>query len=86
LTSQTSLVHCTPKIKYEVEMPIYEYQCQECKERFDKFVRSISAEVEIVCPNCGSKQVRKGFSLFASKGGSAKSTAALSASACAPSG
>lgn len=66
-------------------MPIYEYRCQECGECFDKFVRSISAEVEVVCPSCGSKQVHKGFSTFASSS-SGSAVAAVPSAACAPSG
>ena len=68
-------------------MPIYEYQCENCGEHFDKFVRSISAEVEVDCPSCGSAQVRKAFSLFASKGSNGGTAASLpAASNCAPSG
>ena len=67
-------------------MPIYEYQCQTCNERFDKFLRSISAEVEVVCPSCGSKQVRKAFSLFASRGSDSGTAAQSSSPVCAPSG
>jgi len=67
-------------------MPIYEYQCKECKERFDKFVRSISAEVDVVCPSCGSSQVRKGFSLFASQGNRSGTAPIPSAPVCAPTG
>jgi len=33
-------------------MPIYEYQCQKCRERFEKR-RSISEEPLIVCERCG---------------------------------
>ncbi len=67
-------------------MPIYEYQCQECNERFDKFIRSMLAEVEVVCPNCGSEQVNKGFSTFASRGGNGGSVTIPSTPTCAPPG
>jgi putative FmdB family regulatory protein len=68
-------------------MPIYEYQCQECGEHFDKFVRSISAEVDVACPKCGSLEIRKGFSTFASRGTNGGSSAAISsAPTCAPTG
>jgi len=67
-------------------MPIYEYRCEECNESFDKFVRSISAEIEVRCPKCDSEQVRKSFSLFASKGSRATGAAGLAAAGCAPSG
>ncbi|MBN1318684.1 MAG: zinc ribbon domain-containing protein [Anaerolineales bacterium] len=66
-------------------MPIYEYSCQECETRFDKFVRSMSAEDEVTCPSCGSKQVRRGFSTFASRGDSGFSVNPAPSN-CAPSG
>ena len=66
-------------------MPIYEYQCEQCGERFDKFVRSMFSEVEVDCPSCGSAQVRKGFSTFASRG-DAITTSIGSGSNCAPTG
>ena len=65
-------------------MPIYEYQCQECNKRFDKFVRSFSAEDQVACPTCGSQQVRKGFSTFASLSSSTGSAAISSAPNCTP--
>jgi putative FmdB family regulatory protein len=41
-------------------MPIYEYRCQACDERFDKLVRSSRREgVEILCPVCQSGDVRR---------------------------
>lgn len=66
-------------------MPIYEYQCEQCGERFDKFVRSMFTEAEVVCPSCESTQVRKGFSTFASRGDTVTASVS-SASNCAPTG
>jgi putative FmdB family regulatory protein len=34
-------------------MPTYEYECRNCKHRFDRF-QSISAEPVKVCPECGA--------------------------------
>jgi putative FmdB family regulatory protein len=68
-------------------MPIYEYQCEACQHHFDKFVRSMLTETEVRCPACGSSQVRKGFSTFASRGANGGSAAMTApASSCAPSG
>jgi putative FmdB family regulatory protein len=33
-------------------MPTYEYECQRCQHRFDRF-QSMSAEPVKICPNCG---------------------------------
>lgn len=40
-------------------MPIYEYTCQSCRRRVTLFFRSftLAAEVEPVCPYCGSKDL-----------------------------
>jgi len=45
-------------------MPIYEYRCRRCGERFEKFVRSLSARQVLECPRCGSDEVEKAISLF----------------------
>jgi len=48
-------------------MPIYEYRCTECREKFEKLVFS-SSENDVKCPNCGSKQTEKLMSMFSSCG------------------
>jgi putative FmdB family regulatory protein len=63
-------------------MPIYEYQCSECGERFEKWQRSMVCTEETHCPKCGSQRVKKAVSLFG-KGGST-SGEPLSDSSCAP--
>lgn len=45
-------------------MPIYEYQCDECGERFELFVRSVAQREAPTCPKCRSQRVRKAISLF----------------------
>ena len=45
-------------------MPVYEYQCLECGEKFDKLVRSMSSSPEIECPKCGGRKVKKLLSVF----------------------
>jgi putative FmdB family regulatory protein len=41
-------------------MPIYEYQCETCSERFDKLFRSIGqAPAGVTCPACQSTDVRR---------------------------
>ena len=46
-------------------MPIYEYQCQECGEEFEKLIRSPE---KIECPECGG-DVKKLLSRFGFKMG-----------------
>jgi putative FmdB family regulatory protein len=59
-------------------MPIYEYCCDECGEKFELFVRSFSQRTAPICPKCGSQSVRKAVSLFGvgGAGGSSKTSAA----------
>lgn len=66
-------------------MPIYEYECSSCGERFEKFVRLMSAQPEVACPKCGSKQVTKTLSLFGVSSSSSTSTSSFAGS-CAPTG
>jgi len=45
-------------------MPIYEYMCNKCNESFSLLQRVGITESDTVCPKCGSKEVRKKFSIF----------------------
>jgi putative FmdB family regulatory protein len=68
-------------------MPIYEYTCQECDKEFEKFVRSMTSNTEIRCPQCGSAHVKKGWSAFATSGSNGGgAAAAAAAAACSPGG
>jgi len=72
-------------------MPIYEYVCQDCDEKYEKFVRSLSAKIELTCPKCGSHNAEKALSVFGAVGGSSTSSGASSnfgssAAACGPIG
>jgi putative FmdB family regulatory protein len=49
-------------------MPIYEYICDSCNERFEKIV--INKQQEISCPKCSSKKASIQLSVFATAGGS----------------
>ena len=44
-------------------MPIYEYACPGCGERFEKLVRRFGEAVS--CPTCASADVAKQLSVFA---------------------
>lgn len=50
-------------------MPIFEYRCKDCGEKFETLVYSSSGDDEIECPECGSAQTEKQMSMFASSGG-----------------
>ena len=55
-------------------MPIYEFDCRPCKERFELLI-GISRVGEAKCPKCGSGRVRRVMSMFAARtsGGSSHS-------------
>lgn len=41
-------------------MPIYEYRCQGCGQRFEKLVLTIDRDPEgLACPQCDSLEVRR---------------------------
>jgi putative FmdB family regulatory protein len=63
-------------------MPIYEYKCSECGERFEKWQRSMSCEEAARCLKCGSQRVKRAVSLFATSGST--DGGSLSDSSCAP--
>ena len=48
-------------------MPLFEFVCTTCEKDFEELVRSSSAIDEVTCPVCGSTQVKKKISKFASK-------------------
>jgi putative FmdB family regulatory protein len=69
-------------------MPLFEFVCGECSRPFEELVRSISAVQDVTCPACGSSQVNKKISTFASRlsGSSAFSLGASSAASCSTGG
>jgi putative FmdB family regulatory protein len=49
-------------------MPIYEYRCMACDERFEELVRN--PDVAVACPSCGGAGAERLLSVFAGVGGS----------------
>ncbi len=48
-------------------VPLYEYQCQHCGQRFEKLVRLSELDRPISCPHCGSEQTTRQLSTFAAR-------------------
>jgi len=44
-------------------MPLYEYKCCKCGEKFEELVSSSDATVR--CPECGSEETERLISVFA---------------------
>ena len=42
-------------------MPLYEYECESCKNRFEKIMKYSDPPID-TCPKCGNGPVRKLFS------------------------
>lgn len=65
-------------------MPIYEYLCNDCGERYEKLVMSKSQAIE--CPKCASRKKTAQLSVFsaATKGsnGASASSASSGGGAC----
>lgn len=63
-------------------MPLYEYVCSTCGQRFDKMVRFSELDQRPECPHCHSSETRKQISTFAtqSAGGYSASTASCGTS------
>lgn len=43
-------------------MPIFEYVCEDCGNKFEKLVRS---QEEVACPSCGKSHLTQALSTFA---------------------
>lgn len=66
-------------------MPIREFSCGKCGTNFEKIERASQTLKQVACPNCGSRELEKKLSSFATpSGGSAASESASMnpASAC----
>jgi putative FmdB family regulatory protein len=52
-------------------MPIFEYKCKECEEKFDHLVLSAN-QAPPVCPKCGAEGPVKQISTFSTSGDSSR--------------
>jgi len=62
-------------------MPIFEYRCSECNNKFDVLHKSSSSNEEVICPKCSSKKNKKLLSTFSAsfvEGGSDFSSSSYS--------
>jgi len=48
-------------------MPIFEYRCDDCGNKFEKLVRSSAQEAAAECPSCGRDHVTTQVSSFAAR-------------------
>lgn len=45
-------------------MPTYEYECINCREKFEAHRKIADKDSELKCPRCGKKQPRRIFATF----------------------
>lgn len=69
-------------------MPIYEFQCDACGRPFEELFRRADERRRPHCPSCGSRNIHKKFSTFATGGrsdggGSGSGCGSCSRSSCA---
>lgn len=66
-------------------MPIYEFKCQKCGQRFEELCRIGEDGSGLVCPGCGGSKLRRCQSAFSARSaGPGGSTSAVGGKACAP--
>ena len=65
-------------------MPLYEYVCENCKEKLVILIRNPEDEKGVVCSKCGSHKLTKLFSSFATGGPKESGPAAGSCSCGGP--
>ena len=61
-------------------MPIYEYKCQECGQRFETLILTPSEKVH--CRKCDSRSVERQLSTFALGSGSSSEAGSSSSGSC----
>ena len=44
-------------------MPIYEYECEDCKKKVEILHKRLEQKEDINCPDCGSNKMKKLVSL-----------------------
>jgi putative FmdB family regulatory protein len=45
-------------------MPIYEYECLKCQERFELRRQIFDSDSNVRCPKCGAEKPTRVFSVF----------------------
>jgi putative FmdB family regulatory protein len=64
-------------------MPIFEYLCEDCGNKFEKLVRRPGAD-QVLCPSCGQSHLEQQFSAFAAHSARDPFTTSSAGSGAAP--
>lgn len=63
-------------------MPIYEYRCKKCENKFDALQRVGADGKDLNCPRCGEREPERLISVFSSSG----TESSVSSASCSPEG
>ena len=65
-------------------MPLYEFTCEKCGATFEELVGAGLDALGVTCPECGSEEIQKLVSRFASAGASNTNGGGGGGGACGP--
>jgi putative FmdB family regulatory protein len=63
-------------------MPLYEYRCRECQERFEVLQRLGANGDGLLCPRCGAGEPERVLSTFAAGGARESAPTCEAGAAC----
>ena len=63
-------------------MPLYEYRCRGCGERFEVLQRLGESGHGLLCPRCGEREPERVQSTFAARAGDVGGSAMADAGGC----
>jgi len=63
-------------------MPIYEYRCESCGDKFEKLVRRAEDALEAGCPACGAQHLHQEYSTFSARAGAGSAPSFESGGGC----
>ena len=58
-------------------MPLYEYRCRGCGERFEVLQRLGASGDDVLCPRCGEEKPARVLSTFAARGAREASSSSM---------
>lgn len=63
-------------------MPIFEYKCKQCENKFEVLHKSSVNQEDVFCPKCNSKENKKLLSTFSASGFSSSSSSGCESGSC----
>ena len=63
-------------------MPLYEYTCTVCEERFEELIRSAEDETHLRCPQCSGSEIQRKMSVFGMQSTGSTKSAGPSCASC----